>query len=695
MRTTTIAALGTFTLLTLTPCAWAHGGQFRGPGGGVQPRLRDPYDPPSPPPPPPPSGPPVTPGPVPTPGDPGPGGQPPAVTPPGTPPSTPDLPGAGGGRRSALTYESWVFWYGNNKEGIERLKEALYTRHDSSSPIDVLSGKREPSGNVGGVTQPTRSKVKSHVIPALHWAMDPANAKDRDIEGAAYIALAKVTDDPRDIERLLLGLAPRRDGVADDAMVRECAALALGLLCRRNAAEQFAPNELDRVRERLFDAFEDERGFETRARGFAALSLGLLGDQPTGPADDAAARREAALATSRRLFDLLARDTAAEDLPIGLLTALGLQGPSRVPPDVVAALQEGALRGRLAGRPISDLVQSYAVLAAARLGDARTVRPFAALLTARSTSVHVKRSAAIGLGLLGRLLAAEERLGLAKALRESLEKASDATTLHFGLMSLAYLAGYDAADGATGVLEDAKVGAFLLAQSREGPVGARPFAALALGWIGREIGDHPAGEAHARFRDGAGEALREGLATKALEPRNRAAFAVALGMLRDPGSRPVLLALVADRRADRDLRGYAAVGLGLMGPAGAEVSRSLRALLAERASEELTLHAATALGLVGDAGAVDLLVHALGEVASQSAKGQIVIALSKIGDARAVEPLVDLLTDRTVDANTRSMACSGLGVVGDLQWIPSLAKVSRDVNYRASVDLITETLSIL
>ena len=692
MRTTKIALLTTFSFLALTPCAWAHGGQFRGPTGGVPPELRPPHDapapPPPPPPPPPPDGTPSSPPPA-TPGD------SPVAPPPVTPPVTPGLPGGGGGRRSALTFESWVFWYGNNKEGIERVKEALYTRTESTSPLDVLGGNRNPAGAFTGVTQPIRTKVRTHVIPALRWAMDPAHAEDRDIEGAAYIGLAKVTDDPQDIDRLLAGLAPRKDGVKDDSMVRECAALSLGLLCRREAAEQFAPAELDRVRERLFDVFADARGFETRVRGFAALSLGLLGDQPTGPAADASAAREAAAATSRRLYDLLDADFAGDDLPVGVLVALGLQGPTRVPEDVVAALQEGAVRGRLHARPVSDLVQSYAVLASARLGDGRTTRPLAGLLTARGASVHVKRSAAIGLGLLGRLLASEERVALAKTLREAVEKATDATTQDFGIMSLAYLAGYDALEGRTGVLEDGKVGAYLLEQAGEGPVGARPYAALALGWITREMGEHPGTEAQARFRDAAGRTLRDGLAGKALDARNRAAYAVALGMMRDLSSRSTLVGLVADRHADRDLRGYAALGLGLLGPTGGEAPKALRGLLQERVSEELTIHAATALGLIGDTGALDLLVQALGDVESQNAKGQIVIAMSKIGDARAVEPLVDLLEDAKVPAATRAAACSGLGVVGDLQWIPSLSKVSRDLNYRALVDLVAEVLTIL
>jgi hypothetical protein len=71
------------------------------------------------------------------------------------------------------------------------------------------------------------------------------------------------------------------------------------------------------------------------------------------------------------------------------------------------------------------------------------------------------------------------------------------------------------------------------------------------------------------------------------------------------------------------------------------------------------------------------------------------VALSRIGDARAVEPLVELLRNPREGDVTRALACAGLGVVGDLEWTSSLSKVSRDVNYRAQVDLVAEVLSIL
>ena len=73
----------------------------------------------------------------------------------------------------------------------------------------------------------------------------------------------------------------------------------------------------------------------------------------------------------------------------------------------------------------------------------------------------------------------------------------------------------------------------------------------------------------------------------------------------------------------------------------------------------------------------------------------MVLALARVGDARALDPLVALLKDKDEQHLTRALACSGLGLVGDLEWIPSLARLSTDLNYRAAGAMMAEVLSIL
>ena len=122
----------------------------------------------------------------------------------------------------------------------------------------------------------------------------------------------------------------------------------------------------------------------------------------------------------------------------------------------------------------------------------------------------------------------------------------------------------------------------------------------------------------------------------------------------------------------------------------------------ERSSEELRRQTAVALGLLGNPkiqgtgkDAVELLLDELKEARSQSHKGQVVLALASVGDHRAVDPLVELLKNKGEQDLTRALACAGLGLIGDLELIPSLARGSKNVNYRASTDIINELPSIL
>jgi len=183
--------------------------------------------------------------------------------------------------------------------------------------------------------------------------------------------------------------------------------------------------------------------------------------------------------------------------------------------------------------------------------------------------------------------------------------------------------------------------------------------------------------------------------TKKLDKRGRAAFATALGIIKDNGSVKELVEVVSNSKEDQEFRGYAALALGLIGQATQDVLLPIRAALKERRSEELRQQTATALGLLKDKEAVELLLEELRRAKSQNVKGQVVLALAKIGDARAVEPMIKLLKDEKEQDLTRALACAGLGVIGDLEWLPSLSRISLDMNYRASTDAINEVLSLI
>ncbi|MDJ0973648.1 MAG: HEAT repeat domain-containing protein [Planctomycetota bacterium] len=682
---------------------WAHGGQFRGPGGAVPPGMREPSDP-TPPPPPPPSGPPTTPSTPTTPSGPGPSMPSTPTTGPTTPtPSSPASPQGGPKGPASLGFENWVFWYHNNKEDIEQLKSALYSSVSSESVIFDLGGRSR--SNRSDAMHDIRAKVESAIIPALRWAMDKKNSSHQDTESAAYIALAKMAKDPNDITVIKKGLDPK---LKKDLIVQESTALALGMLRRANEENQFTAKDLDGVREFLFDCFQS-KDYQTRTRGFCALAIGLLGDQPTGSKDyiegvtsstDAATDDQVArAATSSRLFELLKGNYSNQDLYIGLLMAIGLQRADSISEEQREVLRQCVTKGKLFKNDVNNFIRSYAALQLGRIGTAKDVTYLERALTSRRSDVNIQRSAAIGLGVLSKLIPSKERVNVANVLLTAIQKkkVKDASAVNFSYISLGYLLIEDIKANKTDVIEQTKAADFLMKEASSGRILQRPFAALSLALCGKQIGETPDLAIYGDFRQKSLETLRAGLSSKKLDKRGRAGFACSLGIIKDEGSVKALQELVADRKEDHELRGYAALGLGLIGYAPKQVTSAIRDALKERRSEEMRQQCATALGLLKDKEAINLLLEELKRAKSQSVKGQVVLAIAKIGTESAVDPLVALLKNESKKEQdlTRALACAGLGVIGDLELIPSLSRISKNINYRASTDLINEVLSII
>jgi HEAT repeat protein len=669
-------------LLVFAGDLWAHGGQYRGPGGAVPPGAREPSDP-TPPPPPPPSGPPTTPPPT----TPSPTPSPTPTTPNAPSPTTPQPTApetASKGATGALGFENWVFWYHNNKADIENLKKALYSRVSSENPLFQIGGRN--LSNRSDATHDIRAKVESDIIPALLWVMTQKDMH-QDTESAAYIALAKMAKDPEQIELIKKGLDHK---LKHDLIVQESAAIALGLLRRGDEASQFDAGELDKVRDFLFGVFEDDK-YQARTRGFASLAIGLLGDQPSGSGS-----YSGHAATTQRLFELVVQDYNHPDLVISILMAIGLQPAPSISEDQRQLLRDCVTKARLDKTEASSLTQAYAALTLGRIGNDKDIMVLQRAMTSRRTKdKNIQRSCAIALGQLGRLVAGESRIQVASTLLKSMNKLKDASAKNFAVMSLSDLVIADIAAEKTDVMGGTNIGEFLLKLAEDGKYVQRPFGALALGLIGKAIGEQPGIDIYGDFRVKALEILRNGLGTKKLDKRGRAAFATALGIIEDDRSVKDLVAIVDDKKEDQELRGYAALSLGLIGKGTPDVLEPIRKALKERRSEELRQQTATALGLLQDSNGVDLLLTELKNAKSQNVKGQVVLALAKIGDARAVQPLIDLLKDEGEQDLTRALACAGLGVIGDLELLPSLSRISLDVNYRASTDLINEVLSLI
>jgi HEAT repeat protein len=597
---------------------------------------------------------------------------------------------------SGPSFEDWTFWYEYNKDDIENLKRKIYDIGGSGGAI--FQGGGSDATSETGATRLTQTEVAKTVIPTLMWAMDPKNANHQDIRSAAYIALAKMATDPEHIKTIMSGLDKDRKL---DQVVLESSALSLGLLRRADPRDQFTARDLDQVREFLFKVFQDD-DYQPRTRGFAALAIGLLGDQPTGSGEYAADASAASRRTTQHLLELLKDKYSKEDLYVSLLVAIGLQPPISLTSEDRQELVDAAYKGRLYKERISGLVQSYAAHTLGRIGTKTEIKPLENILNARrGMDNRVQRSAAIGLGLLGRHVSGEDRVEVAKALLEAIDKSKDNSTTNFAIISIAYLLNEDIHSQTTDVMGNTRADETLLEIARKGKYLEKPYGALALGLVAREIKDDLMIEDYQKFKQAAIETIRNGM-VETNDKKGTAAFCVAAGIAQDHGSRKQLLTFVNDDRGDKMLRGYAALSLGLIGVADGEVVKAISEALRERSSEELRRQAAVGLGLLGNVkipgtgqSAVELLVSELKEAKTQNHKGQIVLALASIGDHSAIPPLVGLLKDKSEQFLTRALSCAGLGLIGDLEWTPSLSLISKNVNYRSSVDVMNEVLSIL
>jgi HEAT repeat protein len=697
-------AAGVVATLVVAPSAFAHGGQYRAPGGNVPPGLREPSDP-TPPPPPPPSTPPPTTTPPDTPGAPPPT---PVVTPPsGAPapaPVTTDGPTPGPkGTKPQTSYDQWIFWWNYNNDDILQIKESIYKiRTSPQSPLSQVGNST--SGSHNDATRATEKEVKEKVIPALRWAMDPANKQSQDTTSAGYIALAKITDDPSDIkliEAAVLDKEGKKKPTNVEQIVNESAALALGLLRRTDESKRFDAKELDAVRDFLFQTFDCDGLGSGHTRRFAMLALGLLGDQPTtrkgvtttGEGADAAG----AGTTAGAIFERLKTKYTDSQMYIVSLLALSMQDPGTITPDMLEMLKTCTLKTKLGKEGVDDLVASYAALALGRIGTAEEIVDLTRALTIKQTGPNVKRSAAISLGKLGTRLDGPKRAALAADLWRAMESVKEASARNFGIMSLAYLLIEDIKAEKTDVInaKGVKVADELLKIAHEGRFSERPYGALAIGLVSREIGTTPSVEAYGNFRQRSIEILSEGLIETKMDKRAQGAFAVALGVMKEEGAKKKLVDILSDGHGDMELRGYAAVALGMIGNPSADVVKAIKEALKEKSSEELRLQCSIALGLLGQADAVPILIKELEEADTQNVQGQVVVSLAKIGDSKAIQPLVDLLKNNAKPDATRAISCAGLGLIGDLEMIPSLSHISKDINYRAACDVINEVLSIL
>ena len=626
--------------------------------------------------------------------DPGFGG--PIVRPSSTGDVTPRNPGSK--RRTPITptFEtSWRLWWALNRDLL------IPARAGSLAPVLTPSG----AGAAGeGPPAPTmdpavweakrRDLAAKEVVPALVRLLAAESKAPADVKASALLALGKLTTVPEHIEILFAHLTDSRQ----PDLVRESAALGLGLLRRSSAANRFSSRHLDPVRGRLLQVFDQYLGGKKttvpmRIRSFAAFAIGLLGDQPFR---DDALHKDGRLII-KLLWERLQVNYRDREMHIALLTALGLQPGAGTPDGVLLGLK-GILAGeKVLGHQWDELKRAHAVTALARLGGSKGHAALLRLANDTGKPLLLRMAASISLADRARALRAAERAAASRVVVRSFTLEQELLGVGLSNVALGQMVGAQLGEGGGGSASQADALQALLDRTKNAPWYLRGFAALSLGLA---AGQAPqAGEPGAGFRRGSGTLLQSLSREGKTQWTVRGAAVVALGLLGEADAVPVLLALLRRSEEDPELRAHAALSLGLLRAARPDVIEALEAVALGGKDPVLRSEAALALSLLGAKSIASQLLVQLeergGGQASTRALSGVALALGRLGDLGAVAPLLRLARNRDAQELPRAMALVALGRLLDPEPRPSLMRLTRGVCYPARSRALQEVFTIL
>ncbi|MFK7742229.1 MAG: HEAT repeat domain-containing protein [Planctomycetota bacterium] len=675
-------ALGLFALLATETTLFAHGGIYRGPGDVVRPPGGSGR------------GPAAATGPrgpaAPRTGGPGSPSGPYPAGPGGTPTTGGGRPGAGsaaatGGRGIPMGDDlaRWSFWWEFNKYGYLRLREQLSSAVITGSDTMWLGATRKKEAV--DLLRPTALQIQSEVLPALKRALD--STTQRDIVSSCMMALAKIGTNHDTFE---LAETLRQRLSRDNQEIRETAALALGIagLPDGNTLQLLCDLALDSKAARALA----ERTISVRTRSFAMYGIGLFCRQ-----HDDVATKQTALATLQEVLRGTSRSN--RNLKVAAIHALGQMSFDRdsashkpVLDETIDTLLE--YYGQDVG--ISErMVQSHCPAAITRLlgsdherSDACKQR-FAAELSGKSAkrrkSNDHHRSSALALGQLCGPHDDDKSVdaSYSKLLLKTAVGHRDAQTRYFSLLALGQIGGKANRKALLRVLRTGQ-------KSLE-----RPWAAIALG-----VMEHTRQERVRTADDGAaapvdnfvGEALHEQLKS-AKNPELVGALGVAIGLCRYREAADTMQTRIANQPQKAEQCGYLCLGLAMTRAPGSKeliyqtMANSLR-------RPQLFTQAAVALGLLGDRQAAEVLHERLkGETRNLATIAAVASALGQIGDRRSIAPLRHMLFDDSLGDLQRAFSAVALGGVSDPALVPWHAHISRDTNYRAAVETLTNQVS--
>ena len=660
--------------LALQDTTIGHGGTYRGPGDTVPPGGG--------------GGGGGGPGPS-TPGPSSPGPSTPGPSSPG--PSTPG-PSTGGpaaGPRGPVTGPAasgpdltlWEFWWGFNKDKYLNLKEAIHTGGVASGSDEFFNpGAKDKAKNA---LKPSEETIRSKVVPALKEALEKERAND--IIDGTLIALAKIgdvksEDGSSEFEPIIAKF------LGDSSQqIAETAAVSLGILANDASVAKLKDLMLDTPEGRKLVGSNQ---VAMRTRAFAAYGLGLIGARTT--------KNEARQDVMKALVDLLEKpDMSQPDVKVAAMLAIGL-----VPIDNDAgdggnsAEANQSRQGQLKylKRYFQDSNKDYRVRAHAPtsmcklLKDAspeekQSVSKLLVEAIGKNSKERdvVQQSCVLSLGIIGDT----DKDKMDVEIREALKRISDDGDLqskNFAMVALGQVGGRPG-QGEGNEDGQKECRNFLLTSLTKGKNHIKPWAGIGVGVMERALLD--AGLTPSAT---AKETLRETL-KDAGSPEHVGAYAIAVGISKDPEAKTIL-AEKFEKTSEDGARGHVAVAIGMI--EARDLIPTIQKVVKEsKYKPDLLKQTAVALGLLGDKELVPELVTMLEQAKSLASQAAIASGLGFIGDSRSIDPLVAMLKRKEGLTDTaRGFSAVALGIVADKELLPWNAKLSADMNYRASVSTL-------
>lgn len=583
----------------------------------------------------------------------------------------PSLGRRGAGSTSSSSLSDWDVWWGLVRAGW------LPARERGLRAGAVTAGPGEAPDPAAAEARQAALALEA-TLPLLERLAGPEVAES-DVRASALLALARTSTAPGARAHVVRAA---RDAAAP-ALVRESAALALGLFRRSEGAARLPAADVERLREAALGVLDDDAA-PMRVRCFAAFALGLLGDQ-------AFHEQEAlgAAAWIRVLWSRLAAPRTSAELPVAVLVALSRQPAASVLEPVREGLRSIVVGRQALGRTWSEVERAHALACLSRLAPGPALADLQRVLQRRGEAEVVVRAAALAAPGTCRAHGPDGRAALFAALARARDQQGDPWTRGLLRVSLARVLQADlaAGDGLLGV--GTGLEALLDGVDRvRGP--ERGYAVLSVGLAGHGPAAPGAWARRARAR------LLEGLAQEGDDPAVRGAHAAALGLLGGEGAVAPLVALVGDRDAPAVPRGHGALALAMLRPTGPEALRAVVLALGVRSEPGLRSSAALALATLRAREALPLLLReAADEGASEHVRAQAAAALGQLADLGAVPALAALAADVQRSEQVRALAVVALGLVLDPEPRPSLLALALDATYCAPTDALREMLSIL